>query len=115
MKNTSPITSGETASALPPPIPIKRRATSRLLYDVAKPAHMELRHSNSELTSITGRRPKVLASGTHQRLDTPSINTLTYYCQLSVHIGDVLMGITAMSFVRSENDFGGYPNAAGVA
>lgn len=48
--------------------------------------------SNKRLTRVTGRRPKVLANGTHHRLDAPS-----------------MMRLTAMRYVSSENGLGGRP------
>jgi hypothetical protein len=91
-KNISPTTSGLTASAGAPPIPIKMRAATRLLKLVASPAHILEKMRSNKLPRMTGRRPNVFANGTHHRFDAPSMSILQ-----------------AMKYVNCENFFGGKP------
>jgi hypothetical protein len=53
------------------------RAAKRLLKLVASPAHMLENTSTRRLERITGRRPKMFESGTHQIFEAPNIKMLT--------------------------------------
>jgi hypothetical protein len=88
MKYRSPTIVGGTVSAAPPPTPWKKRAARRELYDVERPHHRVLSAINSVATSMTGRRPNAFESGTHQRLDAPSIKRFTFLEQAAVSIVD---------------------------
>ena len=69
--------SGLTASEGPPPMPMKIRAASRLEKSLVSPAHMLEKTRINRLIKMTGRRPKVLAIGTHHKLETPTMRLFT--------------------------------------
>jgi hypothetical protein len=56
---------------------MKIRAARRLLKLVASPAHMLENTSTRRLERMTGRRPKMFESGTHQMFEAPNIKMLT--------------------------------------
>jgi hypothetical protein len=65
-------------SAGAPAMPIKTRAAKRLPKLLASPAHIEHSTKSRIFPRITGLRPNMLASGTHQMFAAPSMSTLTY-------------------------------------
>lgn len=58
-------------------MPMNKRAAKRLLKFSVKPAHMLDRVSSRRLPRMTGRRPNVLARGTHHKFEKPSMRMLT--------------------------------------
>lgn len=81
-------------------IPMKTLAAKRLPKLLARPAHMDDSTSKRMLPKMMGRRPNVLASGTHQMLAAPIIRTLTW-------VSYILAGVySSKGFVTYRNQMG---------
>ena len=70
--------SGASVYAGPAAKPWTARAASKLSNLVARPHHMQAKVKSSIENSKTGRRPKMLPSGTHKMFERPNRRTLSY-------------------------------------